>query len=192
MCGATVLTHIPPGFLFFLRPWRFRTPDGKAGPGAPGAGFKGVMTRRPRRDPMLHKTVRIVRGPHKGLIGIVTDVAPSHARIELHTNCKTLTIPLTDIKEISATRQEYHSSQQHAPGGFSSSSMLTPRAAIYGAETPAYIAQTPSGIYSGARTPALGGRTPHYGSGGETPHGDHGMGMRGLGASCDGVEEMLT
>ena len=42
--------------------------------------------------------MRIKKGPHKGLIGIVRDVTPTAVRVEIHTSCKTLTIPVADIK----------------------------------------------------------------------------------------------
>lgn len=85
--------------IFLVSALPVRSLDIVEGNGAISNGAAQAPTgRRPRRDPLLHKTVRIKQGPHKGLLGIVTDVAPKHVRIELHTNCKTLTIPLEYIK----------------------------------------------------------------------------------------------
>lgn len=44
------------------------------------------------RDKMLGKTVKVRRGPHKGMMGIVKDTTDAQARVELHSKSKIITI----------------------------------------------------------------------------------------------------
>lgn len=48
---------------------------------------------------MIHKTVTITRGPYKGLVGIIKDANEKVLRIELHTNCKTVTVERGGIRD---------------------------------------------------------------------------------------------
>lgn len=59
------------------------------GGGAPVAGGLG---QRFKRDEDIGKLCYIIRGPHKGLQGIIKDINGPLARVELHTNNKTLTV----------------------------------------------------------------------------------------------------
>ena len=45
------------------------------------------------RDHMIGKTVTVRKGPYKGLLGIVKDTTDTHARVELHTKGKTISVP---------------------------------------------------------------------------------------------------
>jgi transcription elongation factor SPT5 len=45
------------------------------------------------RDRALGQTVVIKKGGYKGLLGIVKDTTDTHARVELHTKSKTVTVP---------------------------------------------------------------------------------------------------
>ena len=45
------------------------------------------------RDRAIGKTVTIRKGPYKGLLGIVKDATDFEARVELHTNSRTITVP---------------------------------------------------------------------------------------------------
>lgn len=61
--------------------------------GRGGRGGAMMMGRgRGGRDPLIDKTVTIIRGPHKGYLGIVKDASDSTARVELHTNCRIITV----------------------------------------------------------------------------------------------------
>lgn len=45
------------------------------------------------RDRAINQTAIIKKGPYKGLLGIVKDTTDTHARVELHTKGKTVTVP---------------------------------------------------------------------------------------------------
>lgn len=62
--------------------------------GGRGGRGGGMMMGRGRggRDPLIDKTVTIIRGPHKGYLGIVKDATDATARVELHTNCRIITV----------------------------------------------------------------------------------------------------
>ena len=45
------------------------------------------------RDKAIEQTVIIKKGAYKGLLGIVKDATDTHARVELHTKSKTITVP---------------------------------------------------------------------------------------------------
>lgn len=45
------------------------------------------------RDRAINQTAIIKKGPYKGLLGIVKDTTDTHARVELHTKGKTITVP---------------------------------------------------------------------------------------------------
>lgn len=55
-------------------------------PAAPPAKMFG-------RDKAINQTVIIKKGAYKGLLGIVKDTTDTHARVELHTKGKTITVP---------------------------------------------------------------------------------------------------
>jgi transcription elongation factor SPT5 len=44
------------------------------------------------RDRAINQTAIIKKGPYKGLLGIVKDTTDTHARVELHTKGKTVTV----------------------------------------------------------------------------------------------------
>lgn len=93
---------------------------------------------------LIGKTIKIVKGSYKGHIGIVKDAIQTNARVELHSDCRTITVSMRNIAM--------------ADGG------LIPNSSIdYGnTRTPAYSQATPS---HGGRTPAHGLQTPmHDGS----------------------------
>lgn len=45
------------------------------------------------KDKAIEQTVVIKKGAYKGLLGIVKDTTDTHARVELHTKSKTITVP---------------------------------------------------------------------------------------------------
>lgn len=127
---------------------RLQSPSRSPGGGmTPGRG--GHRERNQRDVKFIGKTVRVKQGPYKGYVGIVRDATENTARIELHTDCKTISVDKSHLLEVA----------QNANGGF-----MTP-ATPYVNKTPAYGA-------FGSTTPmygAAGSRTPMYGSGGQTP-----------------------
>uniref|UniRef100_A0A6G1S9P1 Transcription elongation factor SPT5 n=1 Tax=Aceria tosichella TaxID=561515 RepID=A0A6G1S9P1_9ACAR len=96
---------------------------------APGA-FGG---RDRNSQALIGKTIKIIKGSYKGHIGIVKDAIQQNARVELHSDCRTITVSMRNIKP--------------ADG----SSIPDPTGMMYQARsTPAYSAATPS---HGSRTP---------------------------------------
>jgi transcription elongation factor SPT5 len=53
-----------------------------------------------RPDGRINRKVAVTKGTYKGYIGRVKDVSNGQARIELHTNNKTITIPVANVKEL--------------------------------------------------------------------------------------------
>ncbi|KAG0330398.1 transcription elongation factor spt5 [Dissophora globulifera] len=134
----------------------------------------GMMMGRGRggRDPLIDKTVTIIRGPHKGYLGIVKDATDSTARVELHTNCRIITVEKAKlaITNANGTTTPVSSMADMNPPS-------TPRAGGYGGYG-GYGGMTPmrSGDMtpmhpSGSRTPAWnsGSRTPAWNAGSKTP-----------------------
>jgi transcription elongation factor SPT5 len=59
-------------------------------------GTENKPVQQPRsfgRDKAIEQTVIIRKGAYKGLLGIVKDTTDTHARVELHTKSKTITVP---------------------------------------------------------------------------------------------------
>ena len=123
--------------------------------------------RRDKRDQdFIGKTVRVKQGAYKGYVGIVRDCTDTTARIELHTDCKIISVEKSHLLEVAT-----------ATGGFTTPSTpyvtKTPAYGTVGSATPMYGAQggsrTP--MYgSGGQTPTRGDRTPYYGA--QTPTQD--------------------
>ncbi|KAI9146245.1 hypothetical protein BKA69DRAFT_1043725 [Paraphysoderma sedebokerense] len=106
------------------------------------------------RDPLIGQTVKVVGGVYKGYLGIVKEVTDAMARVELHTNCKTVNV-----------RRDQLQTKSGAPvsAAFEEPSMYNPLAS--GSRTPAYMA-------AGSRTPAWSSssRTPNPYLGSQTPN----------------------
>ncbi|KAE9415962.1 hypothetical protein Angca_008385, partial [Angiostrongylus cantonensis] len=113
------------------------------------AGFANPGTatgnNKVRRDnAIIGKSVRITQGPLKGYFGIVKDATEQTVRVELHTQCKTISVDRSRIACVG----------DGTPGG--SISAL------------AQFAKTP--FAADGRTPMYAGsKTPMYGSGAKTP-----------------------
>ncbi|KTW26388.1 hypothetical protein T552_02870 [Pneumocystis carinii B80] len=142
------------------------------------------------KDKAVGETVNIRLGPYKGLLGIVKDTTETSARVELHTNQKTITIEKSklsfknrytgkmmtyfefvtsksgnqrnryDSRNINPT---YDQSKSNIPVWAQSSENKTPWISA-GSRTPAWsntALHTPA--YSGSKTPAASGSaTPGY------------------------------
>ncbi|CAG5115436.1 unnamed protein product [Candidula unifasciata] len=133
------------------------------GRGRGGGAGRGGLTRRDRE--IIGQTVRIVRGPFKGYIGIVKDATESTARIELHSSCKTISVDRSHLNNLTGAKPA--GGQESTYGG------RTPtfggQTPMYGSRTPMYGSQTP--LHDESRTPHYGGMTPSHESGGRTPSG---------------------
>jgi len=118
-----------------------------------------------RRDTgMIGHTVRIVQGPFKGYVGIVKDAAENLARVELHTNCKTISVDMSRLRSVNGSRVGAASTRFPDRTPVAGANM-TPS---YGGATPMYGSQTPQ--YDGSRTPAYtGSQTPIHEPGSSTP-----------------------
>ncbi|KAK4182983.1 hypothetical protein QBC35DRAFT_467670 [Podospora australis] len=145
-------------------------------------------------DRAINQTVTIRRGGYKGLLGIVKDTTDTHARVELHTKGKIITVPKADLAfkdKITGKPIDIYSrggrgggfAGSGGRGGFGGGSRdrdsggsgggwaggRTPMASGGGERTPAWGASGPS-----ARTPAWsrnetsGSRTPAWGDGSRT------------------------
>ncbi|KAH6667090.1 transcription elongation factor SPT5 [Plectosphaerella plurivora] len=141
------------------------------------------------RDRALGQTVIIKRGGYKGLLGIVKDTTETHARVELHTKSKTVSVPKDHLSYKDKHTGAKIEINQRGPrpvggggGGFGGGSRgtdwqggRTPMAASE--RTPAWGSRTPAAP-SGGRTPAwksgpdLGSRTPAWADGSRTAYGD--------------------
>ncbi|KAI9152009.1 Transcription elongation factor SPT5 [Paramyrothecium foliicola] len=126
------------------------------------------------RDKAINQTVIIKKGAYKGLLGIVKDTTDTHARVELHTKSKTITVPRDSLnfkdKNTGATI-DINGRGRGAPGG--------PHRSGPGDRVPGWQqSRTPMGAGASDRvpawgsTPAHGGRTPAWkpqDSGSRTP-----------------------
>ncbi|BFZ16060.1 hypothetical protein BsWGS_19099 [Bradybaena similaris] len=133
------------------------------GRGRGGGAGRGGLSRRDKE--IIGQTVRIVRGPFKGYIGIVKDATESTARIELHSSCKTISVDRSHLNNLTGAKpagapESSHGARTPSYGG------QTP---MYGSRTPMYGSQTP--LHDESRTPHYGGMTPSHETGGRTPLG---------------------
>lgn len=163
---------------------------GRGGRGGARGGFYGRG--RGGRDNLVAKTVRIAQGPHKGYIGIVKDTTDTSARIELHTNCKVISVDkskliLLDAQGNSLGQAAPSNDRFESNSGFSrpintpsryGDGAMTPMHGTSGSRTPAWNSGSKTPAWnSGARTPnpysSDGGRTPAWDSGSKTPMWGH-------------------
>jgi transcription elongation factor SPT5 len=133
------------------------------------------------RDNLISQTVRIAKGPHKGYLGIVKDTTDSMARVELHTNTKTITVeksklvildahggtigPAAEPDTFASPSPSPYNPPPSTPKRFGDGGM-TPMHYSSGSRTPAWN--------SGARTPNPysmdGNKTPAWNAGARTPN----------------------
>ncbi|KIH90232.1 transcription elongation factor SPT5 [Sporothrix brasiliensis 5110] len=128
--------------------------NGQGGPGSMQAPQR-VMG----RDRALGQTVTIRRGGYKGLLGIVKDTTDLHARVELHTKSKIVTVPKADlIFKDKLTGRAIDINSRGGRGGAAGGFGRGGSSSRNGLPAPAWE--------SGGRTPAAGGlgdRTPAWG-----------------------------
>ncbi|KHN95439.1 transcription initiation protein spt5 [Metarhizium album ARSEF 1941] len=120
------------------------------------------------RDRAINQTAIIKKGPYKGLLGIVKDTTDTHARVELHTKGKTITVSRDSLSfkdKTTGATIDINGRGRGAPGsGFARSS---------GDKMPGWQggSRTPIGTGSSDRVPAWGSRTWREApvAGGRTP-----------------------
>ncbi|CCC13820.1 hypothetical protein SMACR_07456 [Sordaria macrospora] len=159
----------------------------KRNPAANGKQMAAPRTFGP--DRAINQTVVIRRGGHKGLLGIVKDTTDTHARVELHSKGKIITIPKADLSfKDKITGKTIDINQRGGSrGGFGGGGRgggefgsRTPMASGGSDRTPAWgssrsTARTPAWNRDagGSRTPAWndGSRTVNPYDGSRTPYG---------------------
>lgn len=156
-----------------MNPALRRNPNGDKKPAAPIQKFG--------RDKAIDQTVIIKKGAYKGLLGIVKDSTDTHARVELHTKSKTITVPKEQLSYKDKKTGATIDINGRGRGGFGAgrggggdrvpswqSGGRTPMAG--GDRVPAWGSRTPA--ISGGRTPAWkqdsGSRTPAWADGSRT------------------------
>ncbi|KAI8629816.1 transcription initiation protein [Xylariaceae sp. FL1651] len=146
-----------------MNPAKKLNPNGKGDMAPPKAVYG--------RDKLLGQTVTIRKGGWKGLLGRVRDTTDTHARVELHTKSKIISVPKTDLMvRDGVSGREIKNYESRRPGGFNGTPGRPQERAAPdwngGSRTPVTT--------SSARTPAwktpsaaAGGRTPAWGRGGD-------------------------
>ena len=111
------------------------------------------------RDRALGQTVTVKKGGYKGLLGIIKDTTDTHARVELHTKSKIITVPKADLTfkdKITGRAIDVNSrGGMSGRGGFGSNGS---RGEFGGSANPEWQggSRTPMVSSSSARTPAWG------------------------------------
>lgn len=142
------------------------------------------------RDKLIGQTVRISKGPYKGLIGIVKDATDKEARVELHTKKSVTSVPkdsvkikegnsdnfITYIEWAAKSRGAFGAARGGYSGGIGGFGGATPRrtddfaggrtpmATANGGRTPGWLKAKPSAPSAAAPAPYDGSRTA-YGNG---------------------------
>lgn len=120
-------------------------------------------------DRAINQTVTIRRGGYKGLLGIVKDTTDTHARVELHTKGKIITVPKADLAfkdKITGKPIDIYSRGGRG-GGFTGSGGR----GGFGGGSRDRDSGGSGGGWSGGRTPMASGngeRTPAWGSSGSS------------------------
>ena len=142
-----------------------RTNGANAARGNGNGAMPPPPTRSSGRDRYIGKTVRVKKGPHKGLLGIVRDASENEVRVEIHTKNKVASVKKELINVIDPqSGQVIDMSRFGGPRSTATFPMRT------GMGEPQGSSRVPQ--WDGGRTPvANGGRTPGWGGadGGRTP-----------------------
>ncbi|KZS88010.1 transcription elongation factor Spt5 [Sistotremastrum niveocremeum HHB9708] len=165
--------------------------------GAAMGGTVGSSLFRGPRDRLVGIQVMIVQGNYKGYVGLIKDTNGPHARVELNTNNKVVTIDKSKLRrrnpDGSIAELERGGGQSDARPFMNSAVPSTPRWSGGGAKTPGWgtgrtpnphadsgktpawtaSSKTPNPYADGSKTPAwdMSARTPNpYATGGRTPN----------------------
>lgn len=149
----------------FMSP-RIQSPShpsaGRVDPGGNMMAANAFGGRDRQSQALIGKTIRIVKGSYKGHIGIVKDAIQENARVELHSDCRTITVSMRNIK-----LADGGAIPESSFAAFAYSARQTP---AYSAATPSHGGRTPSHV--GLQTPMHdGSATPMHPSG-QTPRPD--------------------
>jgi transcription elongation factor SPT5 len=117
---------------------------------APGA-FGG---RDRNSQQLIGKTIKIVKGSYKGHIGIVKDAIQENARVELHSDCRTITVSMKNIKSVDGSALPDPTGMMYTPRRDPAYPPPTPS---HGSRTPMHM-QTP--LHDGSMTPMHTSQTP--------------------------------
>lgn len=116
------------------------------------------------RDRAIGQTVIVRQGPYKGLLGIIKDTTATAARVELHSNLRTVSVEKDKLtfKTYTFSLRGANNSPQ---GNMTYQEFANRRGP--GASVPG----TPQTSFTWSSTPTAseGGRTPEYGMGSRTP-----------------------
>eukprot|EP00116_Pleurobrachia_bachei_P000607 sb/3460869/ len=145
--------------------------EGGASPRHSRGGGRGGKSQRDRE--FIGKTVKVKTGPYKGYVGIVRDSTDTTARIELHTDCKIISVERGHLAEVTTLASGGHITPStpfinKTPAYTNNLGGATPVYGAQGSRTPMQSGnRTP--MY-GSQTPSRGDRTPYYGA--QTPTHD--------------------
>ena len=105
-------------------------------------------------DRAMNQTVTIRRGGYKGLLGVVKDTTETHARVELHTKSKIITVPKADLAFKDKVTGRPIDINSRGRGGFGGSGGRGGHGGGSGDWSGG--SRTPMGAGGGERTPAWG------------------------------------
>lgn len=111
------------------------------------------------RDKAIDQTVIIKKGAYKGLLGIVKDTTETHARVELHTKSKTITVPrdcLNFKNKLTGASIDINTRGRGPPGGFGRGSGGSDRVPSWQGGS-----RTPMASGGSDRVPAWGSRSKY-------------------------------
>ncbi|KAH7140086.1 transcription initiation protein spt5 [Dactylonectria estremocensis] len=116
------------------------------------------------RDKAIEQTVIIKKGAYKGLLGIVKDTTDTHARVELHTKSKTVTVPRDSLAFKNRMTGATIDINTRGRGGGGAGRGGGDRVPGWqgGSRTPMASGNSDRVPAWGSRTPAAGGRTPAW------------------------------
>ncbi|KAH6877184.1 transcription initiation protein spt5 [Thelonectria olida] len=117
------------------------------------------------RDKAIDQTVIIKKGSYKGLLGIVKDTTDTHARVELHTKSKTITVPRDSLafkNKMTGATIDINTRGRGGHGGGMGRGGDRVAGWQGGSRTPMASGGSDRVPAWGSRTPAQGGRTPAW------------------------------
>lgn len=141
---------------------------GSAGGGGRGRGRGGFRVGRDKH--LIGQTIKITQGPFKGYVGVVKDATESTARVELHSNCQTISVDKNRVAVVGAGPRAGSLSTYNKTPLYTGAGGATPMyGSAAGGRTPLYSgAGGATPLHDGSRTPLYGNQTPLH-DGGATP-----------------------
>uniref|UniRef100_A0AC35UG06 Transcription elongation factor SPT5 n=1 Tax=Rhabditophanes sp. KR3021 TaxID=114890 RepID=A0AC35UG06_9BILA len=163
-------------------------PNGRGGMGQRGGqgggrgggqgGRGGGAFRPPGRNPLIGKAVTITGGPYKSYLGCVKDVTQDVARVELHTNCKTINVSVARLSANDGSTAFAGSGGRSTFSGNrnsqSNSSYNSNNSRNTSRNDDEGLVEEDENYGMGSKTPMQGSKTPMYGSQTPNPNFDDG------------------